>query len=101
MNIGKTKNLIRQALEILPLDLRFNEVKNYLNICLKEINKIEQKEENKYTIRDKWNANSNLTMLNTKQKEDILNTIEQMIEKEKTNLKEIGKNSDQKNILLN
>lgn len=100
MNVNKTKNLIKQALEILPLDLRFNEVKNHLNLCLKEINKIEEKEENKYTTRDKWNNNSNFTMLTKKQKEDVLNTIEQMIEKEKTNLKEIGKNSDQKNILL-
>lgn len=101
MNIKKTKNLIKQALENLPLDLRFNEIKNHLNLSLKEISTIEQKEENKYKIRDQWASYANASGLTVSQKENILGTIEQMIQKEKSNLKEIGKNSDQENILLN
>jgi hypothetical protein len=101
MQIKKIKQLIKEAIENLPLDLRFNQIKNQLSLSLKEIQQIEEKEDNKNQIMNRWKSNSNLINLNQKQKESVLNVIEQLIEKEKNNLDKIGKNENQNNIFLN
>lgn len=105
MNVKKTKDLIKQALENLPLDIRFEDVKLNLNNSLNKINEIEKKESNKFNITKTWEQSSksiynNMNKLNFKQKSNILNVIEQLIDKEKKNIQEIGKNKNQKNILF-
>lgn len=105
MDTKKTKEFIRQALENIPLDVRFEEVKSFLTNSLKKINEIEQKDLNKFNLREKWNQESkniqnNYKPLNNKQKTNILNVIEELIDKEKKNIQEIGRNKIQKNILI-
>lgn len=105
MNVKKTKDLIKQALENLPLDIRFEDVKLNLNNSLNKINEIEEKESNKFNVTKTWEQSSksiynNMNKLNFKQKSNILNVIEQLIDKEKKNIQEIGKNKNQKNILF-
>jgi len=106
MNIKKTKDLIKQAIENLPLDFRFEDIKIDLNKSLNKINELEQKDSNKFNMSKKWKQNSemvfdNYKKLNNKQKSNILNVIEELINVEKKNIQEIGKNKNQKDILLN
>lgn len=101
MQIKKIKQLIKEAIENLPADFRFNQIKNQLSSSLKEIQQIEEKEDGKYNVANKFKSNTNLINLDQKQKENILGVIEQLIEKEKSNLDQIGKNENQNDILLN
>lgn len=105
MNTKKTKEFIKQALNNMPLDIRFEEVKLFLSNSLKKINEIEQKELNKFNLKEKWdqesnNIQNNHKLLNNKQKINVLSVIEELIDKEKKNIQKIGKNKIQKDILI-
>jgi deoxyribodipyrimidine photo-lyase len=66
MNIKKTKDLIKQAIENLPLDFRFEDIKIDLNKSLNKINELEQKDSNKFNMSKKWKQNSEMVFDNYK-----------------------------------
>lgn len=83
MKIEKTKTLISQAIKTCE-DFRFEKIKSYLLLALKETNKINEKQ-NKKISKEKENKTTTLSSKNDLDK--IISKIDNLIEKESIKFK--------------
>lgn len=101
-NTIKSKELLEQALKLMPRDFALSNARAYLNRAILEVSAVENKRNKKEELHKKIEENKEkqklqVGLMTPKQQTVVLNNIDKLIEAEEMKLKELKNKKNENN----